>query len=118
MLSLGIDIGSVGDTQAQGFPVDNDLWMTAIDHRGHGKFTLTGRADSAHHQRVQRCVQRAGRLCRHEHAAARQRKNHGFDQLQRSQALPKHSHCLDTIASERIAGVVSSLDFVRTFLRD
>lgn len=63
-------------------------------------------------------MQRAGRLCRHEHAAARHLKNRGFDQLQRSQALPKHSPRLDAIASERIAGVVSSLNFVRTFLRD
>ena len=81
MLSLGIDIGSVGAAQAQGLLVDHDLGMTAIDHRSNRQFALNRRADLAHHQQVQRCKQRADHLGRHGDAAARQRQDHGFDQL-------------------------------------
>jgi len=88
---------SVGAAHAQRLLVDHDLGMIAIDHRGDGQLRLIGRADLAHHQQVQRRVQRARHLGRHRHATARQCQHDGIGQLQRGHTVREQPPGLDTI---------------------
>ena len=45
-------------------------------HRREGKFRVSGHADLAHQNDVQRQIKRLGQFCRHRQAAARQAENH------------------------------------------